>query len=714
MYDDIWVRINAQDDHLRSLARNVIRWIWCAGRQLTVQELQHALATRKGDKRLDEDGIEGEDTCLSCCHGLVALDHAGQIIRLVHYSAQEYLEQKASEYFPNAHISSAETCLTYLMFVEFQRDPRGEADWPKGDEAMDTNGLWLFRYSDIDWEAENQSYEEAYQYTQSMLKRNPFLEYAAAFWGCHARGQPEELLKNEILDFVQTAAALANSIKATYNFEDEEEGLYNRLFPNRRLLGRQMPLFVTIYFGMKTTTQRLLDIPAITSSDGIDQSVLAWAFHCRQNVIAFVLMDNGFDLGGIFEYSSVLCYAIDMGFAELTREILRMQGPSLIGTSELHAAIEKDCVFVVQTYIEAAYNEVSRVQECNVLLQIAATTSVRGYGGIAAALYDTDPYRPDQVLDFVLAAGGDLEAVDDRGLTILQQCVVGHNPCCKYTIRRLLDRHANIEVLTGNGQSVLHLAAACGGTGAVEGLLQNRKGLLDINAFDEAGMTPLHYAIDNGNSFNALALIRDGADVDLNTRDGLTPLHIAARCRHSTRYVYGSALKTVLDHSIIDTDIDIRDPWGMTPFHCAAEARDLEAMQLLILAGANLYAEDSTGTTGLQMSSRLIPLVQRALSDGLDVTIEIYENKTLWYLLTLMHERNKMAQRVKALAKMIAEKKSKFTMEYQGCQKRLAEIDERIIEDFGGCDLKQLRQLVGDYKWLDVLEKLCPGPRMLL
>ena len=88
MYNDTWLRLNSQEDHLKHLAQSIICWIWCATTQLTIKELQHALATRPGDTTLDEEGIESQDTCLDCCLGLVAVDNRSQNIRLVHKSAQ--------------------------------------------------------------------------------------------------------------------------------------------------------------------------------------------------------------------------------------------------------------------------------------------------------------------------------------------------------------------------------------------------------------------------------------------------------------------------------------------------------------------------------------------------------------------------------------------------------------------------------------------------
>ena len=59
-------------------------------------------ATTTGEKTLDFDRLEAEDTLVPCCHGFVAIDKKTQIIRLVHNSAQEYFDEQALSLFPNA------------------------------------------------------------------------------------------------------------------------------------------------------------------------------------------------------------------------------------------------------------------------------------------------------------------------------------------------------------------------------------------------------------------------------------------------------------------------------------------------------------------------------------------------------------------------------------------------------------------------------------
>ena len=86
-------RIEAQDADSRELAEHVLMWIICAKRHLIIVELQHALAVEVGEPELDEENLPQIEDMVSVCAGLVTVDEESNIIRLVHYTTQEYFEQ---------------------------------------------------------------------------------------------------------------------------------------------------------------------------------------------------------------------------------------------------------------------------------------------------------------------------------------------------------------------------------------------------------------------------------------------------------------------------------------------------------------------------------------------------------------------------------------------------------------------------------------------
>jgi hypothetical protein len=83
--------IQAEDD--REIALRVLTWVSNAKRPLSVRELQEALSVEQDDKTFDSNNILDTDIILSVCAGLVIIDEGNHVFRLVHYTAQEYLDR---------------------------------------------------------------------------------------------------------------------------------------------------------------------------------------------------------------------------------------------------------------------------------------------------------------------------------------------------------------------------------------------------------------------------------------------------------------------------------------------------------------------------------------------------------------------------------------------------------------------------------------------
>lgn len=121
-YDQTMERINGQKPGMKELALQDLIWTTFAKEQITSAELQHALAVEVGELELDEEDIRQIDTILSVCAGLVTLDEESKIVRLVHYTTQEYLQKTQVRWCPgsDAEFNIATTCIAYLSLNEFQ------------------------------------------------------------------------------------------------------------------------------------------------------------------------------------------------------------------------------------------------------------------------------------------------------------------------------------------------------------------------------------------------------------------------------------------------------------------------------------------------------------------------------------------------------------------------------------------------------------------
>ncbi|KAJ6491214.1 hypothetical protein DFH09DRAFT_1003435, partial [Mycena vulgaris] len=115
-YESAMKRIEDQGDKNKQIAYSTLTWVMNAKRPLTVSEIQTALAVEPDSRELDEDNVMDIETILSVCAGLVIIDKEASLVRLVHYTTQEYLDKIQAEKFPGAQTEITRTLLTFIAF----------------------------------------------------------------------------------------------------------------------------------------------------------------------------------------------------------------------------------------------------------------------------------------------------------------------------------------------------------------------------------------------------------------------------------------------------------------------------------------------------------------------------------------------------------------------------------------------------------------------
>ena len=168
-------RIQGQVADSHELAKQVLSWIACAKTPLTTLELRHALAVEIGEPELDEENLPEVEDMVSVCAGLVTVDEESNIIRLVHYTTQEYFERTWASWFPNAQTDITKTCVTYLSFDSFDIG---------------------FCQTDEEFEAR--------------LRENVLYDYATYNWGYHACAASTET-EQLVLHFLKNEAKVSAS-----------------------------------------------------------------------------------------------------------------------------------------------------------------------------------------------------------------------------------------------------------------------------------------------------------------------------------------------------------------------------------------------------------------------------------------------------------------------------------------------------------------------
>ncbi|PYH66772.1 uncharacterized protein BO88DRAFT_392289 [Aspergillus vadensis CBS 113365] len=114
-YEEALERINGKTAGERELAFQILAWITCARVPLKIEQLQYGLAVEPDEAEFDPDNLPDAQDMVAVCAGLVTIDENCRIIRLVHHTAQEYLERSQTKWFPRAHYDMARACMAYLL-----------------------------------------------------------------------------------------------------------------------------------------------------------------------------------------------------------------------------------------------------------------------------------------------------------------------------------------------------------------------------------------------------------------------------------------------------------------------------------------------------------------------------------------------------------------------------------------------------------------------
>ncbi|MEB3177910.1 MAG: ankyrin repeat domain-containing protein, partial [Nostocaceae cyanobacterium] len=102
----------------------------------------------------------------------------------------------------------------------------------------------------------------------------------------------------------------------------------------------------------------------------------------------------------------------------------------------------------------------------------------------------------------------------------------------------------------------------------------------DINATDIYGRTLLHWAAKSANESVIKFLLDRGAKVNIQDKQGKTPLHFAAV---ASPYSTEDALKLLIAKG---ADVNVKDKNGNTPLSLAAKSQFKEVVKFLKQNGA--------------------------------------------------------------------------------------------------------------------------------
>lgn len=388
-----------------------------------------------------------------------------------------------------------------------------------------------------------------------------------------------------------------------------EKGLDVNYKPDRGLYG--LPLIEAIESNYIEGIKLL-----VKEGAKIDSSTL---FEVKKLDSLKVLLEIGLDLDlkDKFDDNTVLIRAVKNKDIDMVKFLVRA-GASLDiknkrGKTALMVAVEKQSVDLVRILLRAGAN-------ANVLLNvkgpgiftlplIRTLSFTRNFGKDIGANRDLETFelivkeainlnvtptlmheivvnfykdydRDDSILKYAISIGGDINAKDERGYTLLHW--IAFRP------------HSSYQIL--------------------DFLLDNRKELkLKLEVEDVEGCSPLHILVKlvNGSGNfeveNSLLykLIDVGLDPNARNINGETPLHIMAKSIKNISVFSRRINKDMIEKLVKISDTSIKDNNGITALHSAIILGKFDLLNELVDFGINLEEEDKYGRKPIHFIANL-------------------------------------------------------------------------------------------------------------
>ncbi|KAF5637154.1 ankyrin repeat [Fusarium sp. NRRL 52700] len=600
-YKETMDRINQQQpDHI-ILAKQVLFWIAHAKRELTVRELQHALAMSSVQREPCKADLPFDETLVTVCAGLVAVDEAKKTIQLVHYTVQEYINQRPCQLLPVTELDIARACIAYLSFSSFEG-----------------------------------SYYESWYDMEDRLKPYPFYHYAAKNWGHHARDS--SISVDELIEHFCPGTQLMKSVCVL---------LVRKLsIPYRRPPRSTPRLHIAAYFGLENIVRKLLlTCSQVDLTDYCNRTPLSYAAEQGYETVIKLLIDNGADKDsrGNGEYQdderTPLSFAAEKGHEAVVRILINWgaclhlaggtefeQGwtPLSYATRCGHKSV---VTLLLESGAELEYDNSGRTALSHaaenghkdiaiLLLQHGAEpdlrmTCPREFGRTALSFAAQNGHQ-DIVQLLLNASTNKIDSTDQSGVSPLSYASIeGHESIVSLLLEQGANSNPQPQPIEGHRisrfQDTPLSCAALNGHDAIVQLLLKRGADVDSGR----DRTPLSFAAQNGHSSIVRLLLEMGADADSEAIGGLfergrTPLSFAAEKGHS------SVVQLLLDARVdFDSNATASNYYeGRTPLSFAAEEGHKDIVRVLLEIGAN------PNSVGMDIHSYVKSPMSFAAEDG--------------------------------------------------------------------------------------------------
>lgn len=193
-----------------------------------------------------------------------------------------------------------------------------------------------------------------------------------------------------------------------------------------------------------------------------------------------------------------------------------------------------------------------------------------------------------KIIDLLLEAGFDINAIDDFGRTPLHIAAKSHN---SVNFEILIDNEADVDALDDEGNSPLHHAVECWAANRKVSYLVDFTTNTNIRNKNEE--TPLHRSIIYFDKKNPRILIAKNACIHVADKHGNTPLHLA---------IIHGRIELVNQLAGIAPEFDRQNKNGETALHLAVLKSNFPIVQILTEKGTDLRLKTTEGKTALDLA----------------------------------------------------------------------------------------------------------------
>lgn len=560
IYHETMLRIQLQEYNCAQLALKVLLWTTQAKRELSVGELQEAIAIRPADLMLNiQDYLVDLDLIISVCYGLVEHNHQADKVRLVHYTAQEYFQddQPRLRWFPDANSSIASTCMA-AMSMELLVLRK---------EGPDEEYLWLRH------------------------PRHELIDYARTFWSYHAGTVTDQDTQDRIIVFLSDSGFLHSITRA--RAVKRRDLLVESPYPTQLSHAivdlpdegtETSPLHFAIANNIDWLVSRIITAGRDTGRQAsVQGTALVLAIVCHATTAIKLLLEHGgIDINATdFKAQTALIKAAMYDNVEIVRLLLRnlnlqVNARDKNGRTALSWAAEYDNAEVVRHLLRETEIQVNACDN-------KGLTSVHW-----AARASANAALKELLADSRTAV--DIE--DSCGESPLHHAAWSNSVD---QVRQLLD-HGPIDVncRTKQGSTPLILAAMGGTCEVSKCLLDHPR--TDISLVDLSGRSALIQAVwYNCHGIVEQLLAQPGIQVNLLALDGKAAIHVAVARG------YTEILAFLLAHP--DVDVNLKRSDGNSALHIAVSSGRLDCVVLLLAhRDINVNMRSSNGRTALEMA----------------------------------------------------------------------------------------------------------------